>query len=73
MFAKAKQQLIEREICSWQTKGGNSNLTRHNKTRKHINNIKRERGTTIDDILFYYMIHHYIIHYKMSFAEKTRQ
>ena len=52
ILAKAKQQLIECDICNFQTKGGNSNLTGHNKTSKHIKQYKKERGTTIDDIRY---------------------
>ena len=36
MLAKAKQQLIECEICNCQIEGGSSNLARQNKTSKHI-------------------------------------
>ena len=42
IFAQAKQQLIECEICKCQIKGGNSHLIRHKKTRKHINNINKK-------------------------------
>ena len=42
ILAKAKQQLRECEICSCQSKGGESHLTRHNKTRKNINNVKKK-------------------------------
>ena len=42
ILAKAKQQLRECEICNCQNKGGESHITRHNKTRKNINNVKKK-------------------------------
>ena len=42
ILAKAKQQLRECEIRSCQNKGGESQITRHNKTRKNINNVKKK-------------------------------
>ena len=42
MLAQAKQQLRECEICNCQVKGGDSHLSRQNKTSKHINNLKKK-------------------------------
>ena len=42
ILAKAKQQLRECEICNCQNKGGESHITRYNKTRKNINNVKKK-------------------------------
>ena len=42
ILAKAKQQLRKCEICNCQNKGGESHITRHNKTRKNINNAKKK-------------------------------
>ena len=39
---KAKQQLRECEVRNCQNKGGESRLTRHNKTRKNVNNVKKK-------------------------------
>ena len=36
ILAKAKQQLRECEVCNCQNKGGESHLTRQNKTRENI-------------------------------------
>ena len=41
ILAKAKQQLRECEICNCQNTGGESHITRHNTTRKKINNVKK--------------------------------
>ena len=41
ILAKAKQQLIQCEICNCQIKGGNSDFARHSKTSAHINNIEK--------------------------------
>ena len=42
ILAKTKQQLRECEIRNCQNKGGESFLTRHNKTRKNISNVKKK-------------------------------
>ena len=42
IHAQANQQLRESEICNCQNKGGEFRLTRHNKTRKNVNNAKKK-------------------------------
>ena len=42
ILAKAKQQLRECEIRKCQNKGGESHLTRHKKTHRNINNVKKK-------------------------------
>ena len=53
ILAKAKQQLRECEIHNCQNKGGESHITRHNRTCKNINNVKKKDY----DILSYDIFH----------------